>query len=235
MAERTSDVIIEDAEMKNCEIEGCQKSQKSLTRSWCGKHYRRWQRNGNPLLTKAASKEPNICAVCRKTFIPKRLTTAIYCSQYCNTRQWRAKNRDYYVDLRAKHRRWAGVPSKDSEEYRKKISDWMKDRYVGENHPRWKGGHKNHLMHNKNRIIMKRGAKGSHTLEEWGKLKENFSYRCLCCKKSEPDISLTEDHITPLSKGGTNYISNIQPLCKLCNSKKYISNTNYITSERVAI
>lgn len=66
----------------------------------------------------------------------------------------------------------------------------------------------------------KKGAEGFHTLEEWELLKKQYSYKCPVCGKREPEIKLEEDHIIPLSKGGSDYIKNIQPLCRSCNSIK---------------
>lgn len=64
--------------------------------------------------------------------------------------------------------------------------------------------------------IRKINAKGSHTIEQWQALKSFFD----CCPKCNQDLPLTRDHIIPLSKGGTDYIDNIQPLCRSCNSSK---------------
>jgi 5-methylcytosine-specific restriction endonuclease McrA len=50
---------------------------------------------------------------------------------------------------------------------------------------------------------------------------------CLCCKQKEPDIKLTEDHVVPLSYGGTDFVENIQPLCGSCNSKKHVKTVDY--------
>jgi 5-methylcytosine-specific restriction endonuclease McrA len=64
-------------------------------------------------------------------------------------------------------------------------------------------------------------AGGSHTPQEWLDLCIKYDYRCLSCGRQSPDIELTADHITPVSKGGTSNIDNIQPLCRSCNCSKH--------------
>lgn len=98
----------------------------------------------------------------------------------------------------------------------------------GENHWNWKGGYENKLLHSRNRRMRKKKVNGSHTLSQWLELKKKFNYMCLCCKKFEPFITLTQDHIVPISKGGSNDISNIQPLCARCNSQKYTEIKSYL-------
>jgi len=109
--------------------------------------------------------------------------------------------------------------------------------------PSWRGGitedkkqyNKNYKQINRERLtflqqkrrVLKNNAVGSHTFEEWKLLKEFYGNMCLCCKKLEPEIKLTEDHIIPLSMDGSDEISNIQPLCIECNSIKRTKTIDY--------
>ena len=74
----------------------------------------------------------------------------------------------------------------------------------------------------------KKLAIGSHSLDEWLLLKAYYNYMCLCCKKQEPEIKLSEDHIVPLSMNGSDYIDNIQPLCMTCNLRKHAKTISYL-------
>ena len=97
----------------------------------------------------------------------------------------------------------------------------------GEKNSRWKGGYSNTLWYNRQRLYAKKGIIGTHSKEEWLKIKKFYNYICLCCKRNEPEITLTEDHVIPISKGGSNNIENIQPLCQSCNSYKWTQIIDY--------
>ena len=85
-----------------------------------------------------------------------------------------------------------------------------------------------HNFYNRRREVNKKNIVGSHSFKDWELLKKKYGYMCLCCKKLEPEIVLSQDHIIPISKGGTNFIENIQPLCISCNSRKHTKIINYI-------
>jgi len=91
-------------------------------------------------------------------------------------------------------------------------------------HRDWKAENKdavNASTHKRRNTI--NGAGHHWTAAEWQALKERFGFTCLMCGRKEPDITLTVDHVVPVSRGGGNTIDNIQPLCKGCNSRKHVN------------
>ncbi len=68
---------------------------------------------------------------------------------------------------------------------------------------------------------------GFHSVGEWENLKAQYNWTCPSCKKIEPEIKLTRDHIIPVSRGGSDNIENIQPLCNPCNVLKRTSTIRY--------
>ena len=63
----------------------------------------------------------------------------------------------------------------------------------------------------------RRSAEGSFTAAEWRAMCDRYGNVCLACGASG---KLSADHIVPLSRGGSNTIENIQPLCLACNLRK---------------
>jgi len=138
-----------------------------------------------------------------------------------NPERMKERRREWYQDniererAKAKDRYWA-----DPEASREKNKKWK-----SENSEKVKAYQREYVRsnldafrcYNQNRRARLEGNGGSHTAEQWQLLCESFGNVCLCCKEEKP---LTVDHVVPISKGGTNDIWNLQPLCRGCNSSR---------------
>jgi len=120
-------------------------------------------------------------------------------------REWRKQNLEYERQYREKHR----------ERLRKYNREWLRA------HPATMLAG----LHRRRARVAESG--GSYTPAEWRALCERYTYTCLCCGRQEPEIKLTVDHVIPISKGGSNDISNIQPLCSSCNFRKHARIIDY--------
>lgn len=151
--------------------------------------------------------------------------TLKYCSEY-------QRNHKADVNERAR-KRYAKNPKK----YRKQSSEWYKAhpdvrkevvKKSERKHPR--PSDKNSIYCN-NRRARRINAEGNFTLDEWKNLCDKYKNKCLCCGRD--DVKLSPDHVVPLFLNGTNWISNIQPLCRSCNSKKGIKIIDYRKEYRI--
>ena len=72
---------------------------------------------------------------------------------------------------------------------------------------------------------------GSFTADEFKALCEGYGNRCLACGNTE--AVLEADHVVPLTRGGSDDIGNIQPLCGACNRKKFVNVIDYRLSSGI--
>ena len=157
---------------------------------------------------------------------------------------------DFYVDVTGKDGRYSRckICSRGNQKFYSKIHKKEEKLYYQKHKKEikardklYRGTHKKEYLewqrnnrdkikaYNAKRKALKFNAPGHFTGLEWKLLKEKYGNICLCCRKKK---KLTIDHIIPLSKGGTNYINNIQPLCKSCNSSKGTKTIDYRIGEK---
>lgn len=64
---------------------------------------------------------------------------------------------------------------------------------------------------------VERSIDGEFTIVEWQAVLAAFNGKCAYC---DADGRMTIEHLTPLSRQGTNQVGNIAPACHPCNSRK---------------
>ena len=159
--------------------------------------------------------------------------------------RWKASHPEaakaYGVKYRAKHRRELAAATT---KYRRGHPEEVKA-YNTKYHPEWRAKNRtrwnaysakyrlSHLdkavQHAINYRARCQKASGSHTLVQWQSLLEQHKYRCFWHRRyNNCDLILTKrtatrDHVIPVSRGGSNDISNIVPACQSCNSRKHVT------------
>jgi hypothetical protein len=136
---------------------------------------------------------------------------------------WNKGKTNIYSEETIEKLRKANVGKKTSDEIKEKLRNSMisyfKSRDSDYIPPEYSKGINNRKQQKIRNERIKRNG-GNHTKQQWEYLKLAFDNKCQICGKKEPEIVLTKDHIIAVRLGGTNDISNIQPLCRSCNSKK---------------
>ena len=70
------------------------------------------------------------------------------------------------------------------------------------------------------RARIKNAPINDFTAKQWLEMQIAYNHQCVYCGKRAKG-HLTQDHITPLSKGGSHTKHNIVPACATCNKKKF--------------
>ena len=86
---------------------------------------------------------------------------------------------------------------------------------------RWQLAHpeQNHAIKARRRARQRQAPRNDLTAAQWREIKAAYKQCCLYCSRKMQ--RLTQDHITPLSKGGSHTVSNVVPACASCNSRKH--------------
>jgi 5-methylcytosine-specific restriction endonuclease McrA len=191
---------------------------------------RLWAQNLAPDKKEERKKKQAIRAKARRDSMTKEQREAENAYQ----RAWKSASEERRDASRQKNREW--YATRDAEQKRRK-NEIEKARLSARDAERkardkavkaeWKHSHRevSRAVNRKRKAAARAG--GNFTAQEWTELVEQCDHRCLCCQRREPEITLTVDHIVPVSKGGSNTIENLQPLCGLCNSKKGTSIIRY--------
>ena len=163
------------------------------------------------------------------------------------SRKWRANNPERTRELARKNRRtrrqkdneyqnrWNALHPQKARDRAKK---WNKENpeKVRARTKRWRkeNPEKAKAQRHKRRAFAL-GSEGTFTAQEWDALKVATGSKCLCCHRTEEELlstglKLVPDHVVALVNGGSNDISNIQPLCHGrggCNNRKSTKTEDY--------
>lgn len=80
--------------------------------------------------------------------------------------------------------------------------------------------HAGRVTSRQNRRCKRKGVTSRLSRYDWLSVQYKFDFACACCGVPAMLEQITLDHIIPLGEGGSNCVTNIQPLCVTCHRDK---------------
>ena len=179
----------------------------------------------------ARKNRDKLAAACRRWRMrhPERQKAATYSWRKRNSKKWNAYQRAWRRKsrhrtnpiLRAKRSKMGDAYNARRRDYRRRNLVKLRSdarRYY------WRNWERKRIEHHA-AIAKRKSAPGKYTEKEWLQLLTAFHYRCAYCYRRLTRRTASADHVNPLARGGTNWITNIVPSCLPCNQRK-----NFLTA-----
>lgn len=151
----------------------------------------------NKKLRPDVSKAPCLCGeskICAKGKCGK-----CYHAEYWP--KYAAENKEHIAKARKQY--WQDYCAANADRRKQRFKKWQAD------NKEYRNTYNKAITHTRRARL-----NGRYSAAEWEALLERFNHTCPCCGGT--GVKLTVDHIVPVSRGGSNYIENVQPLCNCC-------------------
>lgn len=132
------------------------------------------------------------------------------------------RDRAYYSSNREYRKAWQREWNKNNSEHRREYGkqDYLKnrERYLA-SAKAWasENSEARESHRSKRKASLRSAGVYKFTGRDWIRVQRRFGMKCSYCGSAE---KLTQDHVVPVSRGGTHSVGNIVPCCGSCNSSK---------------
>ena len=151
-----------------------------------------------------------------KQYVLKREQTLAASNRY------KELNKDKIKDYRKEYN---SRPEVILREKQRRIDEREKDREYQKNYLNTEKGREKSIIKVAKRRALRNNTISTFTVVQWEESKEFFKFECAYCGLKANKFD--QDHIVPLSKGGSHVKSNIIPSCEYCNGSKHVKDMEY--------